>query len=183
MRIQIRNCVTDPRFKQLRRNGSPVFKPSILGSSLVPGSVRIVESSLFESPDVTYLRSLVESGSCTAIEVGVGDLDFSKWLATFPAAVEPPPEEEEEEEEDIAVVEPAAEPEELSEELLAETPQVEDLPEEATEDLEGYTQNQLSEMRNADLREIILNFDANASVANKSKKRLISLLLELQENG
>ena len=76
MRIQIRNCVTDPRFKLLRKKGKPVFKPEILGSILIPGAVRIINSDDLELSDIKFLDFLVKNGSCEAVEIGVGPVDF-----------------------------------------------------------------------------------------------------------
>ena len=176
MRIQIRNCVTDIRFKDLRRKGTPVFKPSILGSVLVPGAIRIVESDLFDLTSATYLSSLVKSGSCEATEIGVGPVNFDAWLSSFSADLpveEPEPVIEE-------VVEAAEEPAPE----IEEEPSLDELPIELDEPSDPqpqiYSEEDLSGMKNADLRAIILEIDPDASLGNKSKKKLISLLLELQ---
>lgn len=176
MRIQIRNCVTDIRFKDLRRKGTPVFKPSILGSVLVPGAIRIVESDLFDLTSATYLSSLVKSGSCEATEIGVGPVNFDAWLSSFAA--------------DLPVEEPTPVVEEVVEIVEESAPELEEEPsldellvevdEPSEESAQLYTEEDLSSMKNADLRAIILEMDPDASLGNKSKKKLISLLLELQ---
>lgn len=174
MRIQIRNCVTDPRFKSLRRNGSPVFKPSILGEVLVPGAIRIVESDLFDLVSATNLSSLVKSGSCQAIEMGVGELNFDKWLSSFGEAASA----------ELDVIEEPEIVAEKEEEEEEESASLDELPIELDETPEEpsviYTEEELSSMKNADLRAIILEMDPNALTGNKSKKKLVSLLLELQ---
>ena len=90
--------------------------------------------------------------------------------------------------------EPVAEIEEIIEEepiMDTESEEVEpepvEEPVEETEELEedasaGYTEQELSEMKNADLRELALSLDESAAVANKSKRKLVSLIMELQ-NG
>ena len=177
MRIKIKNCVTDPRFKDLRRNGKPVFKPLILGSVLVPGAVRVVQSDIFKKEDVAFLDSLVKSGSCTALEVGVGPVDFNQWLSKFADSLEEPVEEiveivEEDPIIDTESVEESVEEavEEPAEEIIDEDKDTQDL----------HTKESLSDLRNADLRDIITSMDPDASTGNKSKKKLIAMVLELQ---
>lgn len=178
MRIQIKNCVTDPTYKDLRRKGNPVFKPVILGSVLVPGAVRVLESSLFGIEDVTYLCSLVKSGSCLATEVGVGPVDFDKWSSSFAPSVQ-------------AAVEPTVEPvvvQEVVEEVQQEVEEKGSISLEVSEevgdseptDLTIYDESTLSEMKNSDLRDIIVSMDPEADTNNKAKKKLISMILEMQ---
>lgn len=179
MRIQIKNCVTDPTYKDLRRKGNPVFKPVILGSVLVPGAVRVLESSLFAFEDVTYLCSLVKSGSCLATEIGVGPVDFDKWSSSFAPSVQ-------------AVQEPIVAPV-VVQEVAEEAPQQEaeeeenvslDLSEEVVDADSAeptiYDESTLSEMKNSDLRDIIVSMDPEADTNNKAKKKLISMILEMQ---
>ena len=166
MRIQIRNCVTDPKYKTLRRNGTPVFKPAILGSILVPGAVRVVDSELFDAKDVEYLAFLVKSGSCTAVHVGKGPVDFDAWLLSFPQPQE--------------TVKKLPDP---PAEIIIEEPSKEDIEEDEESEEESttlYTEKDLSSMKNADLRAIAISIDPQAPTGNKSKKKLIALILELQ---
>lgn len=170
MRIQIKNCVTDPRFKKLRQQGSPVFKPSILGSVLVPGAMRIVDSSEFGLPDVKNLDSLVKSGSCLVTEVGIGPVDFVSWISSFgeePAAeviAEPV-------EEVIAEEEPSL----ISQEELEEESE-----ESSVQETSLHSEEDLLAMTNADLRDLALSLDPEAAIANKSKKKLVDLIMEIQ---
>ena len=179
MRIQIRNCVTDPRYKHLRQAGTPVFKPVILSKPLPQGAIRIVSSSEFSYADVAFLSQLVSSGSCTALEIGKGPVDFDKWLSTFDesteAIVEEPPVVEEIEE--IIEEESIMDAESVEE---AEPEAVEEVVEEEESAL--YDEESLLSLRNAELRSIVQELDPSASVANKSKKKLISLIMDLQ-NG
>lgn len=174
MRIQIRNCVTDPRYKHLRQAGTPVFKPVILSKQLPQGAIRIVSSSEFSYADVAFLSQLVSSGSCTALEIGKGPVDFDKWLSTFDESTE-----------DIVEEPPVVEEIEeiIEEESIMDAESVEEAePEVVEEESALYDEESLLSLRNAELRSIAQELDPSASVANKSKKKLISLIMDLQ-NG
>lgn len=182
MRIQIKNCVTNPAYKALRASGNPTFKPLILGQVLMPNAIRLVESEDFNKQAVMSLESLVKSGSCLATEVGVGPVNFPEWLLSFPS--EAPEVIEEPQEEEAPVIEEEPEPVEASsgdDTLSFEEEEVES-EEIIDEEPSIYTESELLEMRNADLRELALSINPEAGVSNKSKKKLISLILEIQ-NG
>lgn len=176
MRLQIKNCVTDPRFKALRRAGKPVFKPLICGQVLVPGAVRRVMATDLSQPDVTFLDSLVKSGSCQVSSPGLGFLDNMDVVKEFLGFSD--------DQEEVLTPEPEAVIEEPV--IVEETDVEEELPqeeeEEASEETSALTEEELTAMRNSDLREFILGLDPEASVGNKSKKKLVALALELQ-NG
>lgn len=180
MRLLIRNVVTLPAFAELRKRGAPVFKPLICGQTLLPNNKRIIELKDLSESDILFLESLVKSGSCTAMVIGQGPVDFEE-LKSIAGVKAPEP-----------VVAPAPEPAVEIEEIIEEEPVVhteseEVDPEVNEEEMEeepssGYTEQELSDMKNADLRELALSIDGSASVANKSKRKLVSLIMELQ-NG
>lgn len=176
MKLQVRNCVTDPRFKELRRKGKPVFKPSIQGSVLSPGAVRVISANSLSLADVNQLDSLVKSGSCQVAAVGVGYLDdMSSVMDYLGFSSEPEPVVEEAPvPEPEPVVEPEPEPEPVVEEVVEEEP--------AEEEQSGYTESELAGLKNSELREIALSIDSEASVSGLSKKHLVALVMELQ-NG
>lgn len=178
MKLQVRNCVTDPRFKELRRKGKPVFKPSIQGSVLSPGAVRVISANSLSLADVNQLDSLVKSGSCQVAAVGVGYLDDMSSVMDYlgyssepepvvKAAPAPEPEPEPE-----IIVEP--EPEPVVEEVVEEEP--------VEEEQSGYTESELAGLKNSELREIALSIDSEANISGLSKKHLVALVMELQ-NG
>ena len=154
MKLQVRNCVTDPRFKELRRKGKPVFKPSIQGSVLSPGAVRVINANSLSLADVNQLDSLVKSGSCLVAAVGVGYLDDMSSVMDYLGF--------------------SSEPEPVVEEVVEEEP--------AEEEQSGYTESELAGLKNSELREIALSIDSEASVSGLSKKKLVALVMELQ-NG
>ena len=183
MKLLIRNCVKDPKYKELRKAGTPVFKPVILGEVLAPGAIRKVLASKFNNVELLNLDSLVKSGSCSVVDLSKGDLsdlssvfsylgfDQSEVVADEPAD-ELGPDEDTQSVEEPEIIEEVSEEEDPSAEIE------EVIEEEST----IYTESELLELRNADLRDMILDMDPEAPVANKSKKKLIALLLEIQ-NG
>ena len=164
MKVQIKNCVTDPAYKELRQKGSPQFKPVILGQVLMPGATRVVNSENINLALATKIDSLVKSGSLLCHVVGVGSVCLVDHLG-----LEEP-------------VEVLSEPEPAVEEITEEEPVIEEpsVEEESEEEQIGYSEEDLSSMKNADLRSIALSLDESAQVANKSKKKLVALILELQ---
>lgn len=182
MKLQVRNCVTDPRFKELRRKGKPVFKPSIQGSVLSPGAVRVINANSLSLADVNQLDSLVKSGSCLVAAVGVGYLDDMSSVMDYlgfssepePVVEEASAPEPEPEPEPVVEPEPEPAPEPVVEEVVEEEP--------AEEEQSGYTESELAGLKNSELREIALSIDSEASVSGLSKKKLVALVMELQ-NG
>lgn len=174
MKLQIKNCVTDPRFKELRKTGKPVFKPTICGQVLVPGAVRRVMAAELTQNDVLFLDSLVKSGSCLVSSPGLGflpDMDSVKAFLGFQEEQKTAPVQEIVEEAILITEEPSLEE---SEELSNE-------PKGLADQASSFTEEELNEMRNSDLRDFILSLDPDAAVGNKSKKKLVSLALEIQD--
>ena len=171
MKIQIKNCVTDPNYKELRKAGTPIFKPVVLGQTLVPGAIRVVDASSISYQEAKHIDSLVKSGCLVVKQIGIGSVSLVEYLGySEPVLVEPPP---------APVVEEVKEiiPEEPVEEETTEAPE-----EEPSEDSSLYTESDLLAMKNAELRAIALELDSDAQITNKSKKKLVTLILGLQ-NG
>lgn len=171
MKIQIKNCVTDPNYKELRKAGTPVFKPVVLGQTLVPGAIRVVDASSISYQEAKHIDSLVKSGCLVVKQIGIGSVSLVEYLGySEPVLVEPPP---------APVVEEVKEiiPEDPVEEETTEAPE-----EEPSEDSSLYTESDLLAMKNAELRAIALELDSDAQITNKSKKKLVTLILGLQ-NG
>lgn len=170
MKVQIKNCVTDPAYKELRRHGSPQFKPVILGQVLMPGATRVLQGESIDYALATKIDSLVKSGSLVCHIIGVGPVSLVDHIG-FSKPVEAVQE---------AKVQVEAEDEVLEEPIedaIEEDLAIEEAP------IGGksvYSEEELSSMKNSDLRSIALLLDESAQVNNKSKKSLVSLVLELQ---
>lgn len=177
MRLKIRNCVTDPEKKALRQKGQGVMRPLIMGDVLAPGAIRMVAATDMTKADVDNLDFLVKNHSCTALVVGQGFLpdcgplyDFLGFNQDVPAPA-------------VEVATPEVE-EPVAEEVLEEEPAVtvEEVEEPSEDVQEGptYTESELKNMKNADLRDIATLLVEDAQVGGLSKKKLVAFILENQ---
>lgn len=192
MKLQLRNCVTDPAYKELRQKGSPIFKPVIQSSVLAPNAIRTILAKSLTEQDADFVDSLLKSGSVTVTILGKGqitDMSVVKEFLGFTSpktfsTVEQVPEVKVESAPEIKVEEVVAVETAVEEVVQAEEPAEEVVEDAAPTEFTkaSYTEEELSNFKNTDLRDIALAFDAEAQVANKSKKQLISLIMELQ-NG
>lgn len=175
MKLKIRNCVTDPEKKALRSKGQGVLKPLFMGSVLVPGAIRIVEAKAMSKDDVDTLDFLVKSHSCTALHIGVGMLDSCEAIYAFLGfAQEESVQAVEVKEFTEVVVEESAAPAEP--EVIEETS--EELVDEAA--TSAYTEEDLMNMKNADLRDICQLVNQDTDVSGLTKKKLVAFILEHQ---
>lgn len=184
MKLQIRNCVTDPSKKALRRRGQGVLRPVIMGKVLVPGAIRVVSATDMQRSDVDLLDSLIKNHSCTALHIGVGNLSSCETVYEFLGfnveqetveVVEPIAEEAPEQ------IEAAVEPVEQQAEVVEEAEEtVEVVEEEASEETAGYTKTELMNKKNAELREICTLLVEDVDTNGMTKKKLVALILENQ---
>lgn len=177
MKLKIRNCVTDPEKKALRSKGQGTLKPLFMGSVLVPGAIRVVEATSMTKEDVDALDFLLKSYSCTALHIGVGMLDSCEPIYTFLGIAQ--------EKEGSSVVEPI---------IVEDVPVVVEAPAEIEPEVQetiseelaseptsaSYTEDDLMNMKNSDLRDICQLMNQDTDVSSFTKKKLVAFILEHQ---